>query len=165
MEVNDIPDEILNLQPPIKGLKIIKNTPKKKSQFHFVMNTNISYKSILGDSNKQHRIKLMEELKTTLDIFKSQIKTFLKHNTDDSSKCNLTNFKAYVELGKKKKFIHIDGYMFFDNYCLLNIQKVNTFFNSRLSGYSKGVYFNIKYISDNIANIIDYAGKDGHKLI
>lgn len=162
--MEDIPKDLLNLQPPVKGLKAPKLKPKKKSQFHFVLNTNISYKTLI-DKDNEFKARLVRTIKYAKNDFIQNINLFLKPNIDDGSKKNVLRSEIALEIGPNKKFLHLDGFIFFDGYCLLDSKKIQSFFNEELKDYTKGTYFNVKYVPDSISNVIEYTRKDGYILI
>lgn len=165
MNKDKVADLIIN-HDKIKSAFADYEKPKKKrtSQFHFVLNTNISYKE-LKSKGKDHIQKIYNILENSTNYFKNNINKFLKCDIDDSSKKNLISFHTSVEVGKKNAFLHIDGWAFFDSYCLFDSKKVHKYYNERLKEYSKGVYFNVKYVPDNIARIKEYSQKDGMPLV
>lgn len=157
-------DKILN--SPIKGLKPkeTKKKLKRTSQFHFVLNTNISYKK-LQEEGKVYIDKLENKLKTGLKYMKGNINAFTKCNPSDARGDKLQNFTAYLEVGPVRRFVHIDGYIVFNDFCQLKYSEIVKFWNKHLAGYSKGVKLNVQYYQDNASMIRQYAAKDKNKLI
>jgi hypothetical protein len=139
-----------------------KNPTKYKapSNFHFVLNTNISHYD-LNTKTQEQKLDLIAKMKEASIKLRDNIDFFQKSGYN----ANIEEFSANIEVGKNRKFLHIDGYIFLDGYAQLDFKKITQNYNDYLKTYSKGCYLNVKYIHDNIKSTIDYSKKDDIKLV
>jgi len=153
----------------IKGLIIqkAKDTTKAKinrsSQFHVVINTNISYKRIQEQPNqKEYLSRLVHKVNEGLKSMKTNITHFYKDGGDNPK---LKQFSFNLEVGPVRKFIHLDGYIYFDGFTHLDSKKIQQHFNEVLERYCKGCFVHISFVPDNITAVEQYSRKDGMTLI
>lgn len=132
---------------------------KQPSSFHFVLNTNISHYD-LALKTREQRQDIINILQRSSIYLRDNIAQFLKED-----KGRITEFSANLEIGKERKFLHIDGIIHFDKYVQLNFKEITAFYNQELNQYSKGTYLNVKCIHDNLKAVQDYSEKDGIKLV
>jgi len=133
----------------------------KRSNLHLVVNTNISHR-YLSSISREERADIIKVLTNTLEDLKTAGFSEFKKNT---IKSELIDYTAYLEVGTKKKFLHVDSIARFEGFTQLDSKRIQFLFNDRLKQYSKGTYVNIKFIPDNLQTVEDYSKKDGMQLI
>ena len=154
----------------IKGLIIqkAKDTTKAKinrsSQFHVIVNSNISYKRIQEQPNqKEYLSRLVHKVNEGLESMKTNIKHFYKEGGENPK---LKQFSFNLEIGSKRRFIHLDGFLYFeDGFTLLDSKKIQQHFNQALEGFCKGCFVHISFVPDNLKAIEAYSKKDRMNLI
>ena len=153
----------------IKGLIIqkAKDTTKAKIRrtgiFHVIINTNISYKRIQKEPNKKEYLThLVNRVNEGLESMKTNIKHFYKEGGDNP---NMQKFSFNLEIGPIRRYIHLDGYLSFSGFTLLDSKKIQQHFNEKLEGFCKGCFVHISFVPDNIKAIEAYSKKDGMTLI
>lgn len=147
-----------------KPKKEKKEKPKKRSQFHFVINTNVSQKQVDQQSAKWKR-QFLERISEVVNYMKENINKFLKCNVDDSAAKKLTKFSAFLEIGSERGMYHVDGYCFLDRYCQFDNTLTNNFISQALEPFSNGAYWNVRFVPDSIAYVQDYASKDNNRIV
>lgn len=153
-QTRDILD-IINSNAPKSHAK----PPRANSNFHIVLNTNISHYE-LRMKDFDYKVALIGQLRTSIDHFKNNMHKFVKQGNPP-----LKDFSANVEIGNEKKFLHIDGMIRFNGYCLLDTGKITKYFNESLASYTKGCYFHCQYIHDSLDYAQQYSKKDQAPLV
>lgn len=134
---------------------------KAPSNFHFVINSNVPANQLIS-KGRQFRLELINKLKDTSVELRDNIGRYCRNAVICPQ---LTNFTANLEVGPQKKMLHIDGYMSFSGYTQLDFKRITDLFNSRLAGYSSGVYLNVQYVHDSVRVVQIYSAKDGNSLV
>lgn len=151
----------------IKGLDMSsirpRRTIKRASRFHVVINLNISYKQLQLESTL-YRVKMVQDIIKTLELFKQELakRQFMINNDQD---IKLEQYRFHLEVGAKRKFVHLDGWIFFDKFCHLDSRAIQNWFNDKLLIYTRGTFCNVSYVPDNISAIQQYSQKDGNVLV
>lgn len=134
---------------------------KKASQFHVIINLNTSSNKLKKET-RQYRFDMIKAIQAALKLFVDDIKIFMLDTDGDFPKITKSSFN--LEIGKKKLFIHVDSYIYFDGFTLLDSKKMQRFFNEELKLYTNGTYVNLTYFHDTAAAIEKYSKKDGMPL-
>lgn len=134
-----------------------------KSQFHIMFNTNMSPKKFM-DMSQELRIKLVENLTDVCEEFKKDILSYIKTESP-KTKPKLTDCSFNLEVGKKKKHIHIDGYLAFDKKCMLKLKNCSDLFNKSIEDFDQRGLFTATFVPDIIDRVKKYSKKDGMSLI
>ena len=139
---------------------------KMKSQFHIVLNTNITYKK-MNKATEEWKDDLYETLNNSLEYWVAEIDKFifcdnLTHGTNMKNK-KVTNHEFNLEVGNKAGQLHVDGFIEFDSYCKINLPKTSNFFKEALAEFTPGIYLKVTYYRDNKNIIKEYSRKEKYE--
>lgn len=121
--------------------------------FHIVFNTNIGpcHATEIGHDVIRERLQFLGG--------------FIKENIDalTDGPAQLTQSEFYLEVGKRKGYIHMDGFLVFNGSAHLRYNTIRDVGNTVFADLSKGVHFHARPSSDQA--IIAYARKDNDRLL
>jgi hypothetical protein len=129
---------------------------RANSNFHFVLNLNISHYD-LSQRTRDERLELIKKTKEAFLYFKDNIHEFIK---DGKKTHKITEWISGFEVGKERKFLHVDSFFRMNSYVQLNLPKVKSYFNKELENFTKGCHADVKYIHDNVKTVSQYAQKE-----
>jgi len=137
---------------------------RKKANSNFLITINLNISSYdLSQRSREDRMKIINICKDNLTRFKAN---FWKYTKDAKKNTNLVgDFKANFEVGELKKFLHIHILVRCDDYCQLNFPKIREDWNNSLTGYSKGIHLDVKYIHDSMKSVEFYNNKQGNEIV
>lgn len=147
----------------IQVLKNLKSSQKANSNFHFVLNPNISHYEF-NNWTKEKKLAFIDACKDLMTHFKDNFNLYCKNDISPIMP-KVIDMSVNFEVGEIKKFIHLDSFMRINTYCQIDLSKTRDLIKSRLSPYSRGSNLKVSYIHDSIASTQRYALKDGNRLI
>ncbi len=143
--------------------KIRFEKAKMLSQFHVVLNTNITYKK-MNKATTEWKENLFETINDTMEYWVDNIDQFifcdnLNYGTNLKNK-KVISHEFNLEVGNKNGQVHLDGFINFDGYCKINLPKSSKFFNEALAEFTPGTYLKVRYYRDNKNIIKEYSRKE-----
>ena len=141
---------------------------KPPSQFHIVANTNISAKQYNNFTEEQKK-NFLFVMRNFGQYLKDNFKGFLKAPmTKERNTIKIKDMNINLEIQPSTKSpgaLHLDGYIYFNKYCLFDFQKLNDLWRSfvKASG-GKGGIINMVFMPDYLENTKKYSTKQGQTI-
>jgi hypothetical protein len=141
---------------------------KPPSQFHIVANSNISAKQFNNFTEEQKK-NFMFTMQNFGKYLAENFKGFLKAPmTKERNTIKIKEFSINLEIQPSKNSpgaLHLDGYIYFNKYCLFDFKKLNDLWHSfvKAAGGKKGI-INMVFMPDYLENTKKYSNKQGNTI-
>jgi hypothetical protein len=150
--------------------KYVRNRDKK-SQFHFIYNTQMDMYKFMEMTEREQRA-LIQGLLNSVAEFKKNFKDYVNSDTPkDKNKLKIEKYTAGLEFGSKnpkekraRHLLHVDAYVGFNGYCMLRYDKITQMFNTNLAPFGIHGFFRNAFVKDGATDAFNYTKKEGMSL-